>query len=262
MKRNAIIPLLAAMLLAVICGPAPAAEPPALCVPAEVKLDVQPPALTIGTFYSGQSARLVGELEEGQEVALELKGPSENASFDLKGKVGPFWMNRGLVQVENAPTLYILLLPAQTPPEAELESLGLGMTHLKGGVKVVSPGQDPEQIFAKFLEFKKASGLYQQRSGAVTYAPAGQGRRAFYADFDFPSSLAAGQCQVVATVFENGAVLGRLEKTYVVEDGPFLALVKGLALDRALLFGVLCVLIALVTGAVMGVVFKGGKGGH
>jgi hypothetical protein len=263
MKRSSVIPLLAALLLAVLCAPVLAAEP---VQDAGAKLEAQPPSLVIGTFYAGQPVKLSGEIAAGQEVVLEVQGLSENLSFDLKGRVGPFWMNRGLVRVENAPSLYILLLPGQVSGQAfgedRLQALGLGLAHLKQGAVVHTPGQDPEQMFARFLAFKKEAGLYQQIPGAITYAPAGPGRKSFTAGFDFPSSLAAGQYQVTATVLQDGSALQRLSKTYLVEDGPFLKLVKDLAMERALLFGVLCVLVALVTGGVMGVVFKGGKGGH
>lgn len=253
MKRQAMIPLLGVFLMCLAAAPA---------VAAGASLEIQPPALTIGTFYAGQSARLSGQIADGQEVVLEIKGPSENVSFDLKGRVGPFWMNRGLVKVDKAPSLYILLLPSQPPAEDRLAALGLGMTHLKEGVAVNSPGQDPAQIFAKFLDFKKDAGLYQQRPGAVTYAPAGPGRLSFSAVLDFPSSLAAGRYEMTATVLQEGAPPQRLSKAYLVDDGAFLKLVKDMAYDRALLFGVLCVAIALFTGAVMGLVFRGGKGGH
>jgi hypothetical protein len=259
MKRHAVILLLGALLFAAAWTPARAAEPAGT---AGAKLAIEPPSLTIGTFYAGQPARLAGETAADQEVILDIRGPSEDASFDLKGRVGPFWMNRGLVKVDNAPALYILLLPNQPPNESQLAALGLGMAHLKTETAVSSPGQDPDQLFTSFVEFKTAAGLYQQRPGAVTYAPVGPGRRAYAASFEFPSSLAAGQYQVTATILRNGAPVERLSKTYAVEDGRFLKLLKGLAYERALLFGVFCVLIALVTGAVMGLVFKGGKGGH
>jgi hypothetical protein len=253
MKRQAVILLLGALLLSAAWAPAQAAGD---------KLDIEPPSLTIGTFYAGQPARLAGETAADQEVILDIRGPSEDTNFDLKGRVGPFWLNRGLVKVDNAPALYILLLPNQAPGASQLAALGLGMDHLKTETAVSSPGQDPDQLFARFVDFKTAAGLYQQKPGAVAYAPAGPGRRSYAASFDFPSSLAAGQYQVTATFLRDGAPVERLSKTYVVEDGPFLKLLKGLAMERALLFGVLCVLIALVTGALTGVVFKGGKGGH
>lgn len=259
MKRNIVIPLLTALLLALACAAVLAAE----AAPAgAIKLSLEPASLVIGTFYAGQRVGLKGEIDANQQVILEIQGPREDATFDLKGRVGPFWMNRGLVKVENAPSLYMLLLPQDAPNESQLEGLELGMVHLKAGAKVVAPGRDPNQLFTQFLDFKKAAGLYQQKAGAISYAPADSGRRAFSASLDFPSALVAGEYQVIATVLRHGAAPSRLAKTYLVEDGPFLGLVKGLAFSHALLFGVLCVLIALFTGAVMGLVFKGGKGGH
>ena len=259
MKRQVVILALGASLLALACAPLLAAA----SAPASgTTLSLLPASLVIDTFYAGQTIQLNGEINEGQEVVLEVRGPRENAAFDLKGRVGPFWMNRGLVKVDNAPSLYMLLLPKDAPNESQLEGLELGMGHLKAGATVAAPGRDPNQIFAQFLDFKQAAGLYQQQSGAIAYAPAGPGRRTFSASLGFPSALAAGEYEVIATVLQDGAALNRLSKTYLVEDGPFLDLVKGLAFNHALPFGVLCVVIALFTGAVMGLVFKGGKGGH
>lgn len=259
MKRHGINASLAALLLALVCLPLPAAW---AAPRGETSISLDPASLVIGTFYAGQSVGLKGEIADGQQVILEIKGPREDASFDIKGRVGPFWMNRGLVKVENAPSLYLLLLPADAPGEAQLEGLDLGMGHLKTEAKVVAPGRDVDQLFTQFLDFKKTAGLYQQKAGAITYTPSGPGRRAFSARLDFPSALVAGEYQVVATVLQDGAVAGRASQVYQVEDGPFLGLVKGLAFNHALLFGVLCVVIALFTGGVMGLVFKGGKGGH
>lgn len=259
MKRQIVIPLLVGLLLVLACVPVPAA-PSAPQDAATIRLD--PASLVIGTFYAGQSVALKGEIADDQQVILEVKGPREDASFDLKGRVGPFWMNRGVIKVENAPSLYLLLLPADAPDEARLEGLGLGMGQLRTEARVAAPGRDADQLFAQFLEFKREAGLYQQKTTAITYAPAGPGRRAYSASLDFPSSLAAGEYQVTATVLRDGEVAGRATQAYQVEDGPFLGLVKGLAFTHSLLFGVLCVVIALFTGGVMGLVFKGGKGGH
>jgi hypothetical protein len=205
---------------------------------------------------------IAGETAQGQEVALEIAGPREDLSFDLRGQVGPFWMNRGRVEVGGVPSLYILLLPPSPPAEAELAALGLGMSHLGRNAQVSAPGQDPGGMFVRFLEFKQGQGLYQQKAGAVSYQPAGPGRVRFQAVCDLPAALSAGDYKVRAAVLQGGELRARAEAGYPVRDGSFLNLINGLAYERALLFGVLCVLVALVTGAVMGVVFKGGKGGH
>ncbi|MFH1033526.1 MAG: TIGR02186 family protein [Pseudomonadota bacterium] len=253
---------LSTMMLLILAAVAVLALTPSGAAAALETLNIEPLALTIGTFYAGQDAQVSGEIAQGQDILLEFKGPSEDVNFDLKGRVGPFWMNRGLVKVRQAPSLYILLLPAQVPAGADLPALGVGMAHLQAGVDIQSPGLEAGPLFARFLDFQKASGLYQEIAGAVTYESAGPGRRRFTARFRFPSALTAGPYRLTATVLEGGAQKQRLVRDYPVRDGAFLKMVKDMAYDRALLFGVLCVLIALVTGALMGVVFKGGKGGH
>ena len=260
MKARIMFACLAALLACLLGGFDAAQATPA--AEGGCQLSVQPPSMSIGTFYAGKPATFSGEVADGQEVVLEIAGPDENVTFDLKGRVGPFWMNRGLVHVENAPTLYVLLLPQAAPEEAALKALGLGMGHLKESIHISSPGQDAEQLFMSFLGFKQAAGLYQQKAGAITYAPAGPGRRRFEARFDFPASLVAGQYQVRATILQDGGASARQSEAYLVHDEAFLKYIKDMALNSALLFGVLCVVIALVTGGVMGVVFKGGKGGH
>lgn len=223
---------------------------------------IEPPALTIGTFYAGQEATLTGEIAAGQEVLLEVVGPAEDAVFDVKGRVGPFWMNRGQVRIDRAPSLYILLLPAKPPAETALKALEVGMAHLEAEAQVEAPGRQPDQVFDLFLGFKQKGGLYQQQAGAVNYAPAGQGRKQYTARFSFPSFLASGQYQVRATVLENGAKAARYQLAYPVSDGAFLAWLKYMAFGHSLAYGVLSVIIALVAGGLMGVMFKGGKGGH
>lgn len=262
MKRQMMLPILAGCLLVLAWSLVTAAQAASEATPSPAGISLDPPALVIDTFYAGRSVSLKGEVADGERVILEVLGPREDATFDVKGRVGPFWLNRGLVKVENAPSLYMLLLPDDAPDAARLESLGLGMGQLKTEARVAATGHNAGQLFAQFLEFKQGAGLYLQRAGAVSYAPAGPGRRAFSASLDFPSALAAGEYQVIATVLREGAAPQRLEKSYLVEDGHFLGLIKGLAFSHSLLFGVLCVVIALLAGGVMGLVFKGGKGGH
>lgn len=253
MKTKIALALLAALCLAALAAPAAAGAR---------QLSVQPASMSIGTFYAGTPVTFSGEVADNEDVALEIVGPSEDVTFDLKGRVGPFWLNRGLVHVENAPILYVLLLPNPSLGDKELTDLELGLGHLKESIRISSPGHDTDQLLASFFAFKQAKGLYQQKAGAVTYASSGPGRKRFEARFDFPSSLVAGQYQLRTIILRSGSAVERLSDTYLVRDEAFIKYLKDLALNDALLFGVLSVVIALMAGGMMGVVFKGGKGGH
>ena len=57
---------------------------------------------------------------------IEILGPEANDLYDLKGRVGPFWMTREKVQLENAPQLYMLLLPQGQDWERKAALAGLG----------------------------------------------------------------------------------------------------------------------------------------
>lgn len=256
MRVTKLSALLATLALVLPClGAAPA-------LAAGLDLKAEPTALTIGTFYAGQDVNLRGQLESGQEVVLEVKGPMEDTTFDVKGRVGPFWLNRGQVKVEKAPYLYIMLTSDSAPKPEQLAALDLGLDHLRSEAEVIAPQRDPQDIFSKFLDFKTKSGLYQQKPGAVAYNQGSQGAREFLATLAMPSSLSAGDYQITATVIKDGAVQGRASMNYAVRDGAMLKWVKDMAFNSSLMFGVLCVVIALATGGIMGVVFKGGKGGH
>jgi hypothetical protein len=93
------------------------------------------------------------------------------------------------------------------------------------------------------------------------YTPAANGRRAFTATYMFPSSTTAGRYRVKATTIENGVRGPEKSREVTVQEIGFVKMVKDLASNRPLTYGVSAVLIALVAGSLMGVIFKRG-GSH
>jgi hypothetical protein len=224
-------------------------------------LAVQPEIMNIGTFYSGGQVTVSGEVPQGRDVLVEITGPASNGKFDVKGRVGPFWMTRGKAELDGAPSMYVLLLPADKRWQQEADSLGLGLENLKKEISIQSEGRSAEELFNMFLELKKSEGLYGEEGGAVTYAPAEDGQRRFTAVYHFPRSTAAGKYIIKATEVADGARITELSRTFPVDEVGFTRLVDDLATNRRLAYGILAVVIALFTGAVMGVLFKGG-GSH
>ena len=76
-------------------------------------LKIIPATLGIGAFFSGEDVTLSGSLPPDGDIIIEVIGPQENAKFNIKGRVGPFWMNRAKVVLQNVPFLYVLLLPGE-----------------------------------------------------------------------------------------------------------------------------------------------------
>ena len=221
-------------------------------------LTVKPEVLDIGTFYSGGQVMISGEVPNGQEIIVEIAGPAANGQFDLKGRVGPFWMTSGRAELDGAPAMYILLLPGSRDWQRKASALGLGLEKLRRKIVIQSTTVPPDDLFNMFVEMKKREGLYLVKDNAVTYAAAKNGLRRFTAVFRFPRSTAAGNYTIKVTTVVNGAKGMEQSRSFRVDEVGFARLVYDLATNQRLAYGILAVAIALFAGAVMGLLFKGG----
>jgi len=224
-------------------------------------LTIQPNVMNIGTFYNPGQVQISGEVASGENVMVEIAGPAANSVFDLKGRMGPFWMTRGKAELDGAPAMYVLLLPGGPGWQQKAAALGLGLENLQNEISIQSEALPSDALFDMFVELKKSEGLYAVKENAVTYAQAENGRRRFTAVYRFPRSTAKGKYEIRATAVANGNKVQVQSRSFLVEEVGFTGLVDDLATNRRLTYGILAVVIALFAGAVMGLLFKSG-GGH
>jgi hypothetical protein len=225
-------------------------------------LTVQPEILEIGTFYAGGSVSISGEIPADQDVVVEIAGPVVNGQFDVKGRIGPFWMTRDKVELSGAPGMYILLLPEGQDWHRKAVSLGLGLENLKKTLSIQSATLSPDDVFNMFLELKKSKGFYVEQKDAVSYSPGQMGRRRFTVVYHFSRATAAGTYTIKASTIEKGRIRTETSRPFLVREVGFPKYVDDMATHHRLMYGILAVMIALFTGAVMGLLFKGGGGGH
>lgn len=227
------------------------------------ELKVQPEVLNIDTFYSGGRITISGKVPEGQDVIVQIAGPATNGAFDIKGRVGPFWMTRGKAELVGAPAMYVLLLPGGEGEDwqAGASALGLDLRQIRKKIDLHSDTLSPDKLFDLFLELKKNEGHYAVVNNAVSYASGENGMRNFTAVYRFPRSTAAGTYHIVATTVAESGIGMEQSTTFQVEEIGFIRMIDHLATHQRLIYGILAVVIALFTGTVMGLLFKGG-GGH
>jgi len=226
------------------------------------QLTIRPDILDIGTFYSGGRVTITGEIPQGQDVIIEIAGPISNAAFDVKGRVGPFWMTRGKAEVEGAPAMYVLLLPGSEEWREKAAGLGLSLEELGKKITIQSAMMSADELFKMFLKLKENEGLYGVQENAVAYAPAENGGRKFKADYRFPRSTPTGEYTFKATTVSNGMKGMERSHGFEVEEVGFTRLVYDLAMHQRLMYGILAVIIALFAGAAISLLFKGGGGSH
>lgn len=224
-------------------------------------LTIRPEVMSIGTFYSGDVVTISGDVPSGQDVMIQITGPAADDQFDIKGKVGPFWMTQGKAEMDGAPSMYILLLPDGRQWMQTASAQGLGLENLKSRIKIQSSSMPADDLFDMFLKLKKDQGLYDEEANAVTYKTAEDGSRRFYAAYRFPRSTSAGIYSISANTIADGIKTAVRTAVLKVDEVGFVHMVDSLATNRRLAYGILAVVIALFTGAVMGLLFKGG-GSH
>lgn len=246
--------------LAVLCL-FPIRTTPALAAYQPV-IKAQPDVLDIDTFFSGGEVVFSAEIPADQDMAIEIIGPETGGVFDVKGRWGPFWMNRGKVELEHLPVLYALLLPSGSGWDERLNTLGLGWDQLKGEVSNNNSEHGSEDIFGMFVKLKRSEGLYSESQGAVTCTPASAGMKRCTARFHFPAATTPGKFMVKATIIAGNSKVQSISRPFTVEETGFIKIVHDLAFTNGLLYGIISVLIALFTGGIMGIIFKKGGGGH
>ncbi len=224
-------------------------------------LKVSPPHLEIGTFFSGRQMCLTGSIPVNWDVVIEIKGPEEKSVFNMKGRVGPFWMNRGKVELEKAPFLYLLLLPEGKEWLAPLSSFGVGIEQLRKTVIIRPRDMSLDVVFPRFVQLKRSEHLYGELKGAIRYSPSTERMKHFEGKFYFPSSTLPGEYRIVTKILNDGKIEKGSVNTFTVKEVGFIKGVREFAYGRGLLYGISCVLIALFVGAVIGFLFKGG-GAH
>ncbi len=234
----------------------------AAAAPTPAGLSLSPKTISINAFFSGEKLTVSGRIPTSQDVIIEITGKDTESAFDLKGKIGPFWMTKGNVTLKNLPELYLLLMPQADIVGTEMHDLGLGMTHLATTLSADGSVEVPDNIFDLFSALKEHEGLYDEAKGAVTYSDEKEGTKQFTAVYKLPALITPGTYHVTATAIDQGGVEGHMAATFQVRQKGFVKLVTHLASDRRIAYGVTAVVIALFAGIVMGIIFKQNGGAH
>jgi hypothetical protein len=230
---------------------------------AEPGLKVTPAAVQIGAFFSGQTVTVSGVMPAGAQAVLEVMGASADEHLMRRGRRGGLWMNVGEITVSEAPSLYLVLSSAKellTAPPAEAT---WGYRALEKRIAFsgrIEASERPE-FMKQFLGLKESEDIYASRPGALTVKAAAGGESLVTGSFQLPTNTRPGAYKVCLSVIQDGKVVNRACTDLAVAMVGFPAMLAALAYQHGATYGVVAVVIAILTGFAMGFLFKGG-GGH
>ena len=230
---------------------------------AEPGLTISPAQVQIGAFFNGATVTVSGTIPAGTQAVLEVMGSSAEEHLMRKGRRGGLWMNVGEIKVQDAPSLYLVMSTAKelltaAPAEATWGYRALEKRLAFSGK--IEPAERQE-FLKQFLELKESEEIYASWPGALKVEAASGGASQVTASFPVPTNIRPGSYKVCLSVIQDGKAVSNTCTGLKVEMVGFPAWLADLAYQHGAVYGVLAVVIAIVTGFAMGFLFKGG-GGH
>ncbi len=252
--------LLALLVVLSVCLPKAFAQDQASFTMSHQKIEVD-------SFYHGTNLVISGTAPADSRLALVLASEKKEIKLNRKGKVGPLWMNVGVVTVEGAPEMYYLFTSTPTieglGSREILERCCIGYDVLRKSVTIGQNDTDSDLIFGEFVKLKESMGLYKCAPGAISVEPADGKSEKFSATVPIPPLVPAGEYNVSVYCFKDDPFFTTSTGSLVVEKTGMPEKVSLLAFHYPAAYGVLAIVVAIVAGLSMGVLFGSRqKGGH
>ena len=229
--------------------------------------EVAPQDISINLLYHGSKLAIKGRSNSNDNLLIKISSEPTDAHMKYKGKAaGVFWMKLGDVSFENVPSAYILAssgaINSLLSREEQIKE-GIGFAAIRASSKMESsvPGMDQARWFDEFIKFKESEKLYQVKEGAINLVQDAQGTE-FGLDLKWPYQAAPGTYNIEVLTVRNGAVVDRTETSLTVARAGMVAQLSNLAFNHAAVYGIIAIVVAMLSGFAVGALFKKGGGAH
>jgi uncharacterized protein (TIGR02186 family) len=252
-RKRGLAAWLAAIVLGLVLGAAPAGPAPAAFV-----YDLSSRLIAITTAFVGTQVLLYGAAQDQvSDIAVVVRGPARDTTVRRKDRVGPIWVNTHALEFKAVPSFYAV---AASQPLPELASQGVLARHELGAenlrlTPIGTEDADPAEIAAfkeALIRNKQRAGLYSAEPGTVSFL----GQTLFRTRVTFPANVPPGIYQVQVLQLADGEVVGAQTSTLEIAKMGIEADLFELALHRPALYGLASILIALAAGFTADAVFR------
>jgi hypothetical protein len=227
-----------------------------------LNLSVKPNSLDIREYFRGAKLTVSADIPKGSSAIVEMKGATHDDHLLRKGRRGGLWMSVGEVTVHGAPSVYLVMSGSDGASKSN-DGAKEAYSELEKRVEFRGslPKSGPGALFGQLVKLKESEGLYGVFPDALKVVGHTGDRTSVEGELVLPSNITPGNYQISLSVLNSGKPVESQSVEMPIEMKGLPAFLSTLARQNAMLYGVFAVMIAIVTGLVMGIVFKG-KSAH
>lgn len=220
-----------------------------------VVADLSSHSIAITTGFTGASVILFGAIDSPGDVVAVIRGPERELTVWRKGRIAGIWANAESVTFANIPSFYAVAASRpleEIVPASAAALYRIGVTNLKFQPKSASSA-DRARLFADALVgVQQNAGLFGSTVGRIAFL----GERLFRTTFTFPANMPTGSYFVEIFLIRDKEVVGGQTTPLAVSKVGVDAAVYDFASHRALAYGAIAVVIAVVAGWLASLAFR------
>jgi len=242
----------------------PNAEPPRETVQADVSTRNVP----VTSNFSGTEIVVFGAVDHSRQpsaeaglydVVIVVVGTPTRLTVRRKGRFAGLWLNTDSMTFDSVPSYYAI---ASTRPLDEiaspevLKSTGIGFDY----VPMELSKSAAKRTAAEVRAFRQAIVTLKNKDRLFTtneYAVAFIGRSLFRASIDVPANVVVGPFETRVFLFRNGELLSQYKAKLELHRQGFEELMYGLAFRKPLIYGLSIIGIAMGSGLLAAMAFRG-----
>jgi uncharacterized protein (TIGR02186 family) len=224
---------------------------------------VSNPNIAITSSFDGETLSLFGNVEpdEGQvgvngpfDIVIVVIGPSVNRVARLKTNNFGLWMNTEQVEFNPFPTYYHVL--ASNPLDKVTDRATLERERIlpDAQTRLAAQSDTPqaERFGAELVRLMTEKGLFGINEQGVKFLSP----TAYVAQLTLPGDISNGLFITQTYLFRDGQLLAKRGDSFAVNKTGFERFVFTSAHEQPLAYGLVCVVLAIGTGWLGGVVFR------
>ena len=221
-------------------------------------IDSSTSEVKVSSSFIGTDVMVFGTANDKDDIIVVITGPTETAIVRKKGRVSGIWINKEKLEFREIPGFYAIASTRPLSEITETDELKKQKIGIHNVITTASLNSKDENIktFKSFkdalLRGQKTKGLYLDMPLTIDVVS----KRLFKTTFHFPNNMTTGIYTVKVFSFQKKRLVSMVSKTISVEKIGIGADVFKFAKEQSALYGLLAILIAVLSGWIASVIFR------